>query len=157
MIGKDLAFTEKIGGILTKNADVKLVGKTYIHSDFWKSYKEKVLAFVDEYHKANPLKVGISKEELRSRLPATDVQIFQAVLDECASDGRIVLEKDRVTSGAHARANQNNEIEKKIVEALRSSAFTPPGLKDLPPVSVSMKRMSGNSSTGSHSAAAWSR
>ena len=131
MIGKDGALTEKMGAILTKSSDVRLVGQTYIHSTFWKSYKDRVLAFVDEYHKANPLKVGISKEELRSRLPATDVQVFQAALDECSANGHIVLEKDRVTSGAHARANQNNETEKKIVEALRSSAFTPPGPKDL--------------------------
>jgi len=131
MIGKDAALTEKIGLILAKSSDIKIVGKTCIHSTFWTNYKEKVLAFVDEYHKANPLKVGISKEELRSRLPVTDVQVFQTILDECAAVGRIVLEKDRVTSGAHARANQNDETGKKIVEALRSSAFTPPGLKDL--------------------------
>jgi len=131
MIGKDLAFTEKTGRILQKDSSVKLIGRAYIHSNFWNDYKEKALAFVNEYHKANPLKVGISKEELRMRLPATDVQIFQAVLDECATDGRIVLEKDRVTSRAHASANQNNEFEKRIVDALLSSAFTPPGLKDL--------------------------
>lgn len=131
LIGKDLAFTERTGEVLIKNSSVKLIGKSYIHNDFWKDYMERITSFVNEYHKANPLKVGISKEELRMRLPATDVQIFQAALDECAADGRIVLEKDRVTSGVHARANQNNETERKIVEALRSSAFTPPSPKDL--------------------------
>ena len=131
MIGKDLAFTEKTGDILTKNSSVKLIGKTYVHMDFWNDYKEKILGFVNEYHKTNPLKVGISKEELRMRLPATDVQIFQAALDECSLAGGITLEKDRVTSKAHARANQNNDVEKKILDALHSSQFTPPGLKDL--------------------------
>ncbi len=131
MIGKDLAFTEKTGEALIKNSSVKLIGKTYIHNNFWNDYKEKVLALVNEYHKANPLKVGISKEELRMRLPATDVQIFQAALDECATDGFIVLEKDRVSSKAHTKANQNNEVEKRIVDLLLSSAYTPPGLKDL--------------------------
>ncbi|MBP1750765.1 MAG: selenocysteine-specific translation elongation factor, partial [Deltaproteobacteria bacterium] len=131
LIGKDLAFTEKTGESLIKSLSVKLIGKTYIHNSFWKDYKEKISAFVNEYHKMNPLKVGISKEELRMRLPATDVQIFQAVLDECSSDGRITLEKDRVSSKAHAKANQNNEVEKKIVDLLLSSAFTPPGLKDI--------------------------
>ncbi len=131
LTGKDLALTEKIGGLLTKNSSVKLVGRTYIHTDFWKTYKEKALAFVNEYHKANPLKVGISKEELRMRLPATDVQIFQSVLDECAAEGKIVLEKDRVTSRAHAKASQNDEFEKRIVDLLLSSAFTPPGPKDI--------------------------
>lgn len=131
MIGKDLEFTEKTGESLIKNSSVKLIGRTYIHNNFWKDYKDKISAFVNEYHKANPLKVGISKEELRMRLPATDVQIFQAALDECASDGGIVLEKDRVSSKAHARENQNNEVEKRIVDLLLASAFTPPGLKDI--------------------------
>ena len=134
-----------------------LSGKPISTVTFGTSYKEKVLAFVDEYHKANPLKVGISKEELRSRLPATDVQIFQAVLDECASNGRIVLEKDRVTSGAHTRANQNNELEKKIVDALRASTFTPPGLKDLSASIDINEKNSGNFSIGSHSGAVSSR
>lgn len=131
MIGKDPVFTEKTGASLIKSLSVKLIGRTYIHNSFWKDYKEKVSAFVDEYHKANPLKVGISKEELRMRLPAADVQVFQAALDECASDGRIVLEKDRVSSTAHARAGQNDEVEKRIVGLLLSSAFMPPGLKDI--------------------------
>jgi selenocysteine-specific elongation factor len=131
LVGKDPAFTEKTGESLVKNSRVRLIGKTYIHNSFWKDYKEKISAFVNEYHKMNPLKVGISKEELRMRLPATDVQIFQSALDECSSDGRITLEKDRVTSNAHAKANQNNEVEKKIVDLLLSSAFTPPGLKDI--------------------------
>ena len=131
LVGKDPSFTEKIGESLIKSSRVRLIGKTYMHDSFWKDYKEKISDFINEYHKMNPLKVGISKEELRMRLPATDVQIFQSALDECSSDGRITLEKDRVSSKAHAKANQNNEVEKKIVDLLLSSAFTPPGLKDI--------------------------
>lgn len=130
--GKDVTSIENIGEVLQKESVARLVGKTYVHTDYFNAYQEKILSFVGEYHKANPLKIGIPKEELRSRLPATDVQVFQAALDECATAGRIVVEKDRVGSRDHAGdTSQTDEFEKRILDALLSSGFTPPGLKGL--------------------------
>ena len=78
LIGRDLASTEKIGSSLQTGNVVKRFGAIYIHMECFTEYKEKLLIFVGEYHRANPLKVGIPKEELRTRLPATDVLVFQA-------------------------------------------------------------------------------
>ncbi len=132
LAGKDIASTEKMGEILRKESVARLIGKTYIHNDYFGIYQEKILTFIDEYHKANPLKIGISKEELRMRLPVADVGVFQVALEECAGAGRIVVEKDRVRSQDHARnTGQTDEFEKRLLELLLSSGFTPPGPKDL--------------------------
>ncbi len=132
LTGKDIPSIERVGEVLRKEAIATLVGKTYLHKDYFDAYREKVVAFVGEYHKANPLKIGISKEELRSRLPATDVQVFQSALDVCVAAGLIVVEKDRVRSRDHARGtSQTDEFEKRVLDALLTAGFTPPGLKDL--------------------------
>lgn len=132
LTGKDVPSIQKTGEVLGKKSVATLVGKTYLHKRFFDAYQEKIVAFVGEYHKVNPLKIGIPKEELRSRLPATDVQVFQAALDECAASGRIVVEKDRVGSRDHAKGTgQTDEFEKRVLAALLASGFTPPGLKDL--------------------------
>lgn len=132
LTGKDISSIERIGEVLRKEAVATLVGKTYLHKNYFDTYQEKIIAFVGEYHKANPLKIGISKEELRSRLPSTDVQVFQAALDGCVTSGLIVVEKDRVRSRDHARGtSQTDEFEKRVLDALLSAGFTPPGLKDL--------------------------
>ena len=69
---------------------------------------------------------------MRSRLPATDVQVFQSALDVCVAAGLIVVEKDRVRSRDHARGtSQTDEFEKRVLDALLTAGFTPPGLKDL--------------------------
>ncbi|MDD3847265.1 MAG: selenocysteine-specific translation elongation factor [Syntrophorhabdaceae bacterium] len=132
LTGKDVPSIQKTGEVLGKKSVATLVGKTYLHKRFFDAYQEKIVAFVGEYHKVNPLKIGIPKEELRSRLPATDVQVFQTALDECAASGRIVVEKDRVGSRDHAKGTgQTDEFEKRVLAALLASGFTPPGLKDL--------------------------
>ncbi len=132
LTGKDIPSIERVGEVLRKEAIATLVGRTYLHKDYFDTYREKVVAFVGEYHKANPLKIGISKEELRSRLPATDVQVFQSALDVCVAAGLIVVEKDRVRSRDHARGtSQTDEFEKRVLDALLTAGFTPPGLKDL--------------------------
>ncbi len=132
LTGKDMPSVDRIGEVLRKETVATLVGKTYLHKHYFDAYQEKVVSFVGEYHKANPLKIGIPKEELRSRLPVADVQVFQAALDECVAAGLIVVEKDRVRSRDHAQGtSETDEFEKRVLAALLSAGFTPPGLKDL--------------------------
>ncbi len=78
LTGKDIPSIERVGEVLRKEAIATLVGKTYLHKDYFDTYREKVVAFVGEYHKANPLKIGISKEEFaitssRHRRPGVSV------------------------------------------------------------------------------------
>ncbi|MHB8110215.1 MAG: selenocysteine-specific translation elongation factor [Syntrophorhabdaceae bacterium] len=131
LTGKDIMAAIRVGDSLQKETTIRLIGKTYIHNEFFEKYKQKIFDFITEYHKANPLKVGISKEELRMRLPSTDVLIFQTALDECAAKGRIVIEKDRVGLKTNANNTQTNKFEKQIMDLLASSGFTPPVPKDI--------------------------
>jgi len=132
LIGKDRGSTEKIGSTLQGDNVIKAFGKTYIHMECFREYREKLLTFIGEYHKINPLKVGIPKEELRMRLPVTDVPVFQAALDECSGEGLIVVEKDRVLSCDHSKgAGETGKKEGLVLDVLLAAGFTPPYTKEM--------------------------
>ena len=132
LMGKGLRSAEKIGTSLLGGNVAKKFGAIYIHWECFTEYKEKLVAFVGEYHETNPLKVGIPKEELRMRLPVTDVQVFQAALDECTGDGHIIVEKDKVLSSAHAKGTEETgKMESQVLEALLAAGFTPPYAKEM--------------------------
>jgi selenocysteine-specific elongation factor len=55
-------------------------GSVYVHLDFINTLKLKAIEILDEYHKQNPLKAGMSKEEFKNKL--IDREIKQKVFDE---------------------------------------------------------------------------
>jgi selenocysteine-specific elongation factor len=99
----------------------------------FQDYKKILNTFLADFHKNNPLKVGMSKEELRSRLPKVDPSVFQAALDELLKDGFIETEKDRVKIKiAESKRDKDLELlEAQIVKGLLRYGFTPPFVKDL--------------------------
>ena len=118
---------------LNSNGTIKSIGKTVVHRDRFTEYKKMLVTILDEFHAKNPVKVGLSKEELRTRLPKVEPVIFQTALDGCAAEGALEIEKDKVrikdTSGKKDKGIE--AIESKIVKKLVDSGITPPSLKDL--------------------------
>ena len=118
---------------LVEKGKVRTVGKTIIQMGKFQDYKKILNTFLADFHKNNPLKVGMSKEELRSRLPKVDPSVFQAALDELLKDGLIETEKDRVKIKiAESKKDKDLELlEAQIVKGLLRYGFTPPFVKDL--------------------------
>ena len=93
----------------------------------WESLKKKASAALDSYHRQHPLRKGIPREELRSRLGISQ-QAFPWVLERLALDG--ILEEE----GAWARLPQHEatlspaqqrQIDSYIQE-LESAPYSPP-------------------------------
>ena len=74
---------------------VRVIGKRYSRRAL-PGYKQTLGSFLQDFHAKNPLKVGISREELRTRLPEVDQQVFQAALEEVVKEGGAEIDKDRV-------------------------------------------------------------
>ena len=127
---------------LVEKGKAKTVGKTIIQMGKFQEYKKMLNAFLADFHEKNPLKVGMSKEELRSRLPKVDPTVFQTALDELLKDGLIEVEKDRVKIKiAESKKDKDLELlEAQIVKSLLRYGFTPPFVKDL---ALEMKQPEG--------------
>jgi selenocysteine-specific elongation factor len=119
---------EKIVEALTEEGKVRGVGRLAIPAVRFDGYKQMIKSFLTDFHAKNPLKIGISREELRTRLPEVDQQVFQTALEEVVKEGGAETDKDRVKLPGVARmADESLErLEREIVAALEKSGLTPP-------------------------------
>jgi selenocysteine-specific elongation factor len=132
-IGKDASYTSSIVDTLTQLGKIKSIGKTIVHMDHFTVYKKTLKQLLADFHEKNPLKIGISKEELRMRLPAVEPQIFQTALDECINEDSVETEKDKVRAkNTGISIDKDIELlENNILNMLYSTGATPPTLKEL--------------------------
>jgi selenocysteine-specific elongation factor len=142
VLGSHERSATNIINALVNQGKAKTVGKTIVHMDKFNEYKKMIGSFLTGFHEKNPLKVGMSKEELRTRLPKVDPSVFQTALDELMKDGLLEVEKDRVKiKTAESKKDKGIEIfETQILKGLLHHGFTPPSIKDL---ALEMKQSEG--------------
>ncbi len=93
-----------------------------------------ILDFLAGYHEENPLKTGLAKEELRSRLrPGIDQKLFQYALSGLTRKKKIVQEGAEVRLAGHEVTLQvdEQEMREKIERLYLDAGLTPPNFKDV--------------------------
>jgi selenocysteine-specific elongation factor len=93
----------------------------------------KALAELGEFHRRFPMKFGLSKEELRTKLPPeVDVKLFQILISELIQSKEIVLEKDKLRlSGHHFSSVDEKGLAKRVEAAVLKAGLQPPSPKEL--------------------------
>jgi selenocysteine-specific elongation factor len=95
---------------------------------------ENAESIVAEYHQLNPLKPGISKEELKQRL-GRDIspKLFNFILKKMTSEENLKAERDilRLPSHEVRLAEDDEALKKKLVTAIEQGGFTPPRPKEV--------------------------
>jgi selenocysteine-specific elongation factor len=95
---------------------------------------ETLLKELETYLSNNPLKDGISREELKTRLPArSDQRFFTPCLLHLESEHRIVAEREQVKLPGRkgVAIDSNADIQHKLEEILTNRGAEPPMLKEL--------------------------
>ncbi len=95
---------------------------------------ESVVSVLRDYHLKFPVRPGLGKEELKTRVPGlADPRLLGFVLDHMSGDGKLVVERDLVHLPEHKPnlAEDLQKIEDGLMEAFRSGGVTPPNLKDV--------------------------
>ena len=93
----------------------------------WAAVMSKSRAALESYHKQHPLRTGLPKEELRSRL-GLGGQVFGKVIEKLVEDGALVEEGSAVRLPEHSRvlsAKQQAEVDRYLA-ALDAQPFSPP-------------------------------
>ncbi len=102
-----------------------------IHSETWSRLVKKISEELSNFHEKNPLKRGMLKEEVRSKLNM-DPRFFQMIITKMVSDGKLVEEaaflrlpdfKIRYTS------EQSTGI-KELQDLFDKNPFTPPTIAE---------------------------
>lgn len=95
--------------------------------------QERILATLAAFHQHNPLRNGMGREELRSRIrPAVDARLLTHQLGVLERRKEVVQEGAEVRLSGHAVRLQVDEaaLEERLTTLYRQAALTPPNLRD---------------------------
>jgi selenocysteine-specific elongation factor len=100
-----------------------------IHKSAFDSFKETVKKLMDDFHRKNPLKTGMLKEELRAQFNV-DARLFGNLL---ATVKDVVAEKElvRLATFSVALSQVDETVKSKILGLIEKSGFQPPPREEL--------------------------
>ena len=99
----------------------------------YEQLKEMTLDHVRDFHQRFPMKSGLAKEELRTKLPPEmDGRLFQMILHQMIQSKEVVMEKDKLRLPTHQITSVDEKgLVKRAEEALRKADLQPPSSKEL--------------------------
>jgi selenocysteine-specific elongation factor len=105
-----------------------------IESGQYQRLREMALNQLREFHHQYPMKTGLAKEELRTKLPLeVDVKLFQILIQGLIQSKEAVLEKDKLRLPGHQISSADEKgLLKRVEEAILKGKLQPPS-----PVEVS--------------------
>ena len=109
--------------------------RIYLHQSTFDTLIQKTVEFLTTYHTKNPLKAGMPKEELKSKLPQlSDVKIFNLVLGQMIKSGQVAQAENTVRLSDHSVSlgADQEDIRKKMLKLYREGGLQTPYFRDVP-------------------------
>ncbi len=106
----------------------------YIHEEFLHNATQEIMTTLSEYHKNNPLKAGILKEELRSRTTgATNQRLFNYIITQLIKQEAVVQDNEILHLKEHrvTLASDQKEIRERIEKIYLKGKLQPPYFKEI--------------------------
>ena len=99
----------------------------------YQGLRELVLAQLGEFHRRFPMKSGLSKEELRTKLPPeVDIKLFQILINQLIQSKEVVLEKDKLRLPVHQISSADEKgLVKRVEASVLKGGLQPPSPKEL--------------------------
>jgi selenocysteine-specific elongation factor len=120
-----LAHPSEIDGLLAHR-----VGEWLFATDVWGAIAERAVGEVAAYHAAHPLRPGIAREELRSRLRLSPSS-FPSVLASLIGEGKLHEMHGAIAMPTHRVVIESSDgPAARLLEVLGADQFAPPSLPD---------------------------
>ena len=106
----------------------------FLHSDYLQRLTERAVKVVADYHHRYPLRLGMPKEELRSRIAATTpTKLFNSLLTLLLGEGQLKQQGGYITCGDFqvTFTGQNERIRNTVLQSLRFAPYSPPDMDEL--------------------------
>ncbi|MGB9627638.1 MAG: selenocysteine-specific translation elongation factor, partial [Thermodesulfobacteriota bacterium] len=99
----------------------------------YQQLKEMILTQLLDFHRRFPMKSGLSKEELRTKLPMEiDIKLFQILLNGMIQSKEIILEKDKIRLSEHRISSVDEKgMLKQVENGILKGELQPPSPKEL--------------------------
>ncbi len=108
-----------------------------VHERALAELRQRCLIAVDDFHQAEPLRPGIGREELRSKLPAElSPRLFHLVMEELIAQGELAGDRETVRRPKHdvqasPAAQGLAPLVERVAELYRTAALAPPRAAEL--------------------------
>ena len=100
----------------------------FLHADAVARLRGLIVTALERFHHAQPLRGGMSREELRGRAGAADERVFAHVLTALGAEGAVRVERDKVRLGSHEvrlSAEQQAAVDR-VEREFREAHASPP-------------------------------
>ena len=107
--------------------------RIYIHHTCFEQLIAEAGNLLDAFHKTHPLKPGMPKEELKSRLPhQMSNKLFTLAIQQMVKIGLMIQEENMVRLASHhvSLGQDQTDVRKKILDAFQQNGLTPPYFKE---------------------------
>lgn len=123
---KQVVYPETKGEVDLTAVNTLIASKVY-----WEQLSTKAMGEIAQYHRTSPLRRGMPKEELKSRLKLPP-RIYNSLLSGLISTGRVVEAGPLVRSPEHEiRFNPKQQMTvDALMERFRKNPYTPPTVKE---------------------------
>jgi selenocysteine-specific elongation factor len=108
--------------------------RLYIHQNTFDTLMQKSTEYLARYHKVNPLKAGMPKEELKSKFPRSiDSRLFNLLLNQMIKSRKIVQEENTVRLESHqiSLGRDQADIRDSILKIYRKGGLQPPYFREV--------------------------
>jgi len=117
-----------LGGLVAGGRVVVVDRDWYLHPESFARLRALAVGALEAFHRANPLKPGMSREELRGRAGGADERVFASLLVTLEAEGVVKTERDKVRLAAHEvrlSVEQQRAVDRVEEEFLRAGAAPP--------------------------------
>jgi selenocysteine-specific elongation factor len=108
--------------------------RIYIHALCFENLENDTRRQLADYHKANPLKPGMPKEELKSKFPPLlTSKLFNLTLNQMIKENKIVQEENIIRLASHrvSLGGKQADVKDKILKNYLDTGLEPPYFKEL--------------------------
>jgi selenocysteine-specific elongation factor len=119
---------ELLERLTASGAAIAVDREWYLHRDASDRLRSQTLALLETFHRDNPLRAGISREELRSRAGHAQERVFAQLLLALEAEGRVRSERDQVRLAAHTitLSPQQQRVVDAVEGEFRQARAAPP-------------------------------
>lgn len=115
-------------------AQVDRENRTFIHRSIFDGLRQKAIKILESYHKDHPLKAGMSRQGLRSKLaPSLNSKLFGALIQDLTKSNTVIQEKEVIRLSGHrvALGADQEDVKHRIEQTYLQSGLEPPYFRDL--------------------------
>ncbi|MFZ7128104.1 MAG: selenocysteine-specific translation elongation factor [Desulfobacterales bacterium] len=132
----DKPLEASIGAFLSRKTLIQIDkdNRLYVHADSFDAVRAVIRETLAGYHAAQPLKPGMPREELKSKLPRRiGIKLFTLAVNQMVKDGEIAMEADLVRLADHriSLGIDQETLKSRILDIYVKGGIMPPYFKDV--------------------------